>query len=226
MRRGGAYGFGVSSKGESVVVPESVAREKFNRERVNEMAERNRKAAVDRTDPFAATPGARAAAGSTVERPLQVGPPDALIESQRTPSDFVPDIDTKGYHTGVVRQPVEPVPGGFVSEHESKFAGQPTIADMKAAHNEAESDPAWSEGVQRATPTLSERELVANGVVPQRGGRRYAQPAAAPAPAPSVDEKLTGDALEEAGAELKIEGWSDLNADQKREAVAQARSAQ
>lgn len=70
------------------------------------------------------------------------GPRDALIDP--APEDFVPDVDTKGYHVGMVRQPAElvgvgGVPQGFrsVSEHESKFA-HGSLKALKAAHNGTE----------------------------------------------------------------------------------------
>ena len=160
MRHGGAFGRGITTKGESVAVSVEEAREIERRERIRIMAESNRKAKEN--DAFSATPGARA--GTKVEQPMKVGPPDALLEGERTDSDYVPDMESKGYHVGVVRQPVEQVQGGFTSDRESKFAAQPTIDDLKAAHNERESSKEWQEGVQAATPTLNDRERKANGI--------------------------------------------------------------
>jgi hypothetical protein len=165
MREGGAFGRGITSKGESVAVSQDEARERERREQVRQMAERNRQT---KRDVFSATPGAQV---GEPEKPLKIGPPDALIEEERTDSDYVPDMESKGYHVGVVRQPVTEVRGGFTSENESKFAAQPTIDDLKAQHNKAEADDEWQAGTQRATPTLSDDEKRANGIPVERSAQ-------------------------------------------------------
>ena len=119
----------------------------------------------ERQDAFSATPGARAPGTHKVEEPLNIGTRDALIEDGHNEQDYVPDIESKGYHTGVVRQPVSVVADargqtvGFSSEHPSKFAEQPTLEDAKAYHNEQEQTDEWQEGNQAASPVLTESDL-------------------------------------------------------------------
>lgn len=156
MRLGGAYGYGITSQGESIVEPVELAEQRARRERVRIMATKNKQ------DAYSATPGARAAGTHDVEEPLHAGPLDALIESDRTDSDYVPDIDTKGYHAGMVRQPVVPVADrrgnvvGYRSDHPSKFAEAPTVEDLKAFHNKVESDDDWLGATVAATPVSTD----------------------------------------------------------------------
>lgn len=70
------------------------------------------------------------------------GPRDALVTPEA--QDYVPDIEEKGYHVGLVRQPADlvgnPATGaeGFRSQGgDSKFA-YGSLAHLKAAHNAAE----------------------------------------------------------------------------------------
>jgi hypothetical protein len=77
--------------------------------------------------------------------PLVLGavnlPPDAATD----PDYAMPDAETKGYHTGEIRQPAEPVletrTGAVafesVTEQPSAFQ-RGSLAQMKAAHNDAE----------------------------------------------------------------------------------------
>ena len=150
-RPGGAFGRGYTSKGESVVRTVQEGRQTAQKERVRAMAGKNKQ------DAYSATPGASGPGTHTVEEPLRVGPRDALIDDgQEHPEDYVPDVDSKGYHVGLVRQPAKIVANeagqhvGFASEHPSKFAEQPTLSDLKAYHNEQESGSEWNEGVEEA----------------------------------------------------------------------------
>jgi hypothetical protein len=226
MRPGGAFGLGVTSKGESIVGSVAVARERARRERIALMADENRKAKAQ--DAFSATPGARARGTHKVEQPLQVGPPDALIEETRTDHDLVPEMESKGYHTGVVRQPVSVAADargnvvGFTSEHPSKFAAAPTLEDLKAYHNEVESGEDWQEDVQEATPVLNEDDVAAAppwaraSIESTRSIRRTTSDV----PDEGEDEgELKGEALDEAGKAAGIEGWSGMTADEKRAAL-------
>jgi hypothetical protein len=156
-RFGGAYGRGFSSRGESVVELPSEGRARAQKERIRQMARKNA------ADAFSATPGAENA--KTVEEPLRVGGPrDALIEDGHNENDYVPDVESKGYHVGMVRQPVKVAVDdsgrmvGFQSEHPSKFESQPSLADLKAAHNEIESGDDWNEDVHEAVQVSGERQ--------------------------------------------------------------------
>lgn len=151
MRPGGAFGRGITSKGESVVRTVAEGRALAQKERVRQMARKNAESA------FSATPGASGPGTHTVEEPLRVGPRDALIDDgEEHPEDYIPDVETKGYHVGLVRQPAKVVANdagqvvGFASELPSKFAEAPTIADLKAHHNAVESGDDWNEGVEVA----------------------------------------------------------------------------
>lgn len=120
-------------------------------------------ASKNKEDAFSATPGASGKGTHRVEEPLRVGPRDALIDDGKEhPEDYIPDVDSKGYHTGMVRQPAHLVanesgqPVGFSSDHESKFAAQPTMADLKAHHNEVEASAEWNEGVREAVKVTAD----------------------------------------------------------------------
>ena len=133
--------------------------------------------AKENRDQFSATPGARAKGVKAVEEPLRVGGPrDALIEDGHNDQDYVPDVESKGYHVGMVRQPAKVAVNeagqavGFISEHESKFAQQPNITDLKAYHNEVESSDEWNEDVSEATRvTISDDDLKAMKAAQVRG---------------------------------------------------------
>lgn len=179
-------------------------------------------ASKNREEQFSATPGARP---NAVEEPLHVGPPDALIESQRTPSDIVPDMDTKGYHVGMVRQPVEPVSGGFVSEHPSKFAAAPTLREAQAYHNAVEQSDEWQAEVADVQPVLNEDDLKAAppwARAQVEATRQIGPSQREVAPPKGSDDdsgELKGEALDEAGKAAGIEGWSEMKADEKRAAL-------
>jgi hypothetical protein len=151
-RFGGAYGRGYTSKGESVAELPSEARQRAQKERIATMARKN----ADQADAFSATPGARGKGVKAVEEPLRVGTRDALIIDGHNDEDYVPDVESKGYHVGMVRQPAKLAVNeagqavGFVSELPSKFADQPTIADLKAQHNADEASAEWNEGVEES----------------------------------------------------------------------------
>lgn len=175
-RRGGAYGRGYSSSGESIVELPSEARERARQERVRTMAKEN---AAKAQDAFHATPGATAKGVKAVEEPLRVGTRDALIEDGHNDGDYVPDVESKGYHVGMVRQPAQVAvnaagqPVGFISERPSKFEGAPTLADAKAYHNEVESSDDWNEDVSEATlVTASEQEVRAAGLYDAKSGTK------------------------------------------------------
>jgi hypothetical protein len=90
-----------------------------------------------------------------IETPMMkpAGPRDALIDPQ--PEDFIPDVETKGYHVGMVRQPAEVVGVGGVPQGFRSTAGEPSrfahgsLAHLKAAHRE--NDPAGAD-VQEVGP--------------------------------------------------------------------------
>lgn len=116
---------------------------------------------------FSETPGVSKDA-EVMDAPLSlpvVGPRDALVTPE--PQDYVPDIDEKGYHVGLVRQPADlvgtPEAGvqGFRSQGgESKFAFG-SLAHLKAAHNDAEAG-----GIADSvapSPSPSAEEIEANG---------------------------------------------------------------
>ena len=161
-RFGGAYGRGYTSRGESVVELPSEARARAQQERMKAMADKNRSA----SDAFHATPGARGKGVKAVEEPLRVGTRDALIEDGHNEGDYIPDVESKGYHVGMVRQPAHVAvneagqPVGFISERPSKFEEQPTLADLKAHHNAVESEDEWNEDVREATRVTATEEEV------------------------------------------------------------------
>jgi hypothetical protein len=115
--------------------------------------------------PFERTPGAPAP-DEIDDTPLRVGPPDALIEEDRTPYDVVPDLDEKGFHVGLVPQPASRIgtpenTRGFeaTGERRSKFDNGADLASLKRAHNESEaSDPRY-EGVAHVAPIDGEELL-------------------------------------------------------------------
>lgn len=110
------------------------------------MARTSSKAAAEKPNPAdevvargADVPLALAAAGGQTR--------DALLDPRE--GDIIPDIESKGYHAGMVRQPAEPVltAGGDVhfesvgdlpSKFEDPSDGKTFIEKMKDAHNEAD----------------------------------------------------------------------------------------
>lgn len=107
--------------------------------------------------PREAIEATEATPGTDPDAPL-VGRPtrDALNANDYDPDvDYVPGIDEKGYHTGQVRQPAEPIGEegnlrGFRSTGvagDSKFA-YGSLAHLKAAHNAAEADDPSYRGVE------------------------------------------------------------------------------
>ena len=175
-----------------------------------------------------------------------VGPRDALTEDYDPDVDYVPDIDTKGYHAGLVRQPVralvDPKTGNVVAfetvepgeEDEAARPFGPSLDDLKRAHNRAESG--WKEGQQYrayAGPAAPTTIATETGKQSPATRARVAQleaelaalreeKAGQSAGDAGGETKLTGDALDARGKELGIEGWSGLSADEKRAAVAAA----
>lgn len=129
---------------------------------------------------FERTPGAPGP-DEIADAPLTVGPPDALIEEQRTPYDVVPDLDEKGFHTGLVPQPASLIgtpenSRGFeaTGERRSKFDNGADLASLKAAHNEREADDPRYAGVEH-TPMLSddvlrEQQAAGDATRPRSGG--------------------------------------------------------
>jgi hypothetical protein len=156
-------------------------------------------------DAFSATPGASGPGTHTVEEPLRVGTRDALIDDGKGENDYIPDVESKGYHVGMVRQPVKVVADeagnvvGFASEHPSKFAEQPTLEDLKAHHNEVESSDEWNEDVEeaRSVTRTPEETAAAKAALDERN-------AAAPKATRSkrgARGKTAGDELREAASE-------------------------
>jgi hypothetical protein len=90
------------------------------------------------------TPGVPAGATVIADPPPILsggGPRDALVTP--LPGDIIPELDTKGYHTGRVAQPAQPVSvdgvtvAGFVSSEPSRF---PDFAELKRAPHRDEAD--------------------------------------------------------------------------------------
>jgi hypothetical protein len=111
----------------------------------------------------AGTPEGAKAVKTADDLPLSVGPRDALIIDGHNEGDYVPDADGKGYHVGLVRQPVMAlVKGGqivgFEAVQESKFDAPGSLESLKAYHNEQEAD--WKEG---RNYRLASPEPAANG---------------------------------------------------------------
>jgi hypothetical protein len=86
------------------------------------------------------TPGVPAGATVIADPPPILsggGPRDALVTP--LPGDIIPELDTKGYHTGRVAQPAQPVSvdgvsvAGFVSSEPTRF---PDFGDLKRAHRD------------------------------------------------------------------------------------------
>jgi hypothetical protein len=110
------------------------------------MAPRKNPPAVEPAD-FSRTPGvSKDAQAQEADTPLVLsvpGPRDALVDPH--PDDIVPDMEEKGYHAGLVRQPAAVlVEGGQVVGFESK-GGQSkfeagSLQAMKAAHNERDAN--------------------------------------------------------------------------------------
>jgi hypothetical protein len=79
------------------------------------------------------------------DRPLMLGSAptrDALLDPE--PDDIIPDNEEKGYHVGLVRQPVEAISDGRGGVRgyrsrggESKFK-RGSLAHLKAVHNQRE----------------------------------------------------------------------------------------
>lgn len=95
---------------------------------------------------------------------------DALLDPQE--GDIIPDIESKGYHVGQVRQPAEAVLMSdgdvhFESDLPSKFEGedgQSFIDKMKAAHNATDAGRAENLAENLPVPTREEAlgAIVAN----------------------------------------------------------------
>lgn len=91
------------------------------------------------------------------------GPRDALVTP--LPGDIIPDLETKGYHVGIVAQPAVPVTvdgvtvAGFASTEPSRFR---SFADLKRAAHRDESDLGVMAGVD---PSPSVRMLPGVGMV-------------------------------------------------------------
>lgn len=91
---------------------------------------------------------------------------DALVDPQE--GDIIPDIESKGYHVGQVRQPAEPVLTSDGDVHfesvtglDSKFGepGESSFIDkMKAAHNAT--DNARPENLAENLPVPSREEAL------------------------------------------------------------------
>lgn len=104
-------------------------------------------------DPMKRTAGAPSdarAVSSAEDLPLSVGPRDALVIDGHNDGDYVPDAEGKGYHVGMLRQPVMALVDkggrivGFEAVNESKFAVPGSLASLKEFHNDQEAD--WKEG--------------------------------------------------------------------------------
>jgi hypothetical protein len=93
---------------------------------------------------------------------------DALLDPRE--GDIIPDVESKGYHVGEVRQPAEPVLTSdgavhFESDLDSKFEdgeGRSFIDVMKAAHNETDNT---GEPVMADNPPLPTREEALGSIV-------------------------------------------------------------
>lgn len=146
----------------------------------HEMPNRNAvpKAAIEATE---RTPGA----DELADRPLQIGPRDAMNADEFDPAiDYVPDLEEKGYHTGLVRQPAAPIGGegelrGFEATGiagDSRFA-YGSLAHLKAVHNESEGDDSRYAGRAPSNPDAfdasrlraAEQRSIAHG--PTDGGQ-------------------------------------------------------
>lgn len=140
--------------------------------------------------------GARAAEAER-DRPLSLteqiagpGPRDALVDPN--PVDFIPGVDEKGYHTGLVRQPAEPIVDGsgnlrgFRSETPSKF-GYGSLRHLKDAHKDLDSQPAYA-GIPTSREDAFDTEKLAKSerAAAKRGpARPEPEPVAATVDAPS-----------------------------------------
>ena len=116
----------------------------------------------------AGTPEGGKAVKKADDLPLNVGPRDALIIDGHNDGDYVPDAEGKGYHVGLVRQPVMAVVKngqivGFEAVEESKFPERGSLEALKAAHNERESS--WQEGrdFRMTSPEPTANSSSANG---------------------------------------------------------------
>ena len=115
---------------------------------------------------FSRTPGVSDKAEAIeADAPLTLpvaGPPDALVNPG--PNDFVPDLEEKGYHAGLVRQPASPLVEdgqmvGFESQGlPSKFE-HGSLAHLKAAHNEVD---AQRTGDAEPSPAPTAEEVAAS----------------------------------------------------------------
>jgi hypothetical protein len=114
--------------------------------------------------------------------PLNIGVMDLPQDAATNPdAGEMPDAETKGYHTGLVRQPAEPVldtrSGAvrFESERPSKF-DVGSLADLKAAHNQLEASGIPGEVEHRSTTPYTD----AIGEEPARRRRAAAEGAVEP----------------------------------------------
>lgn len=179
--------------------------------------------AATNASPFERTPGAPAP-DEIADTPLTVGPPDALIESQRTEYDYVPDLETKGFHTGMVRQPAEIIGTpenvrGFEatgSAGPSKFDNGTDLRSLKAHANEREnSDPRYAGVLHR--PMASDDEL--------RAQQAYAdahRPIGGALPDENGDDGDTVASLRERAKAAGLTGYSGLSKADLKVAVEEA----
>ena len=105
---------------------------------------------------------------------------DALLDPQ--PGDIIPDVETKGYHVGEVRQPAEPVltRGGDVTFEslpeagESKFVSS-YAADFQALDDRTNADPAYAGVVHtpiEGDPDRAEEQYAARRAAADRPASR------------------------------------------------------
>lgn len=113
-------------------------------------------------------------------------PPDAATD----PDFEMPDSDTKGYHTGLVRQPAEPVLTTATGEVRFETLGEApskfergSLDELKAAHNEAEAG--GIEGAIEHVSIAPATDAIGNAPAAQR---RAAAEAAAATPAPATPQ--------------------------------------
>ena len=154
-----------------------------------------------------ATPGTQG--GKVIDAPPAIltggGPRDALVDPM--PGDIIPDLETKGLHTGIVAQPAQPVSvdgvtvAGFVSGQPSRF--QP-FAELKRSPHRDEANL----GVP-ASPDPSPAVRMLPGVGPVDTAALYGggpkPEAAAAAPAALTDADRERHAGEIAARDAEIE---------------------
>lgn len=111
----------------------------------DEQPAESRSGSTNRSDATKRTPGVPAGAKAVKDDPpMGPGPRDALVIDGHNEGDFVPDAETKGYHAGLVRQPVVALVQngqivGWEGAEESRFAADPgSLENLKRAHNARE----------------------------------------------------------------------------------------